>query len=96
MAYYDLKKVKRMLRVLSVLALLVNLATVIRPAFAQIPPLDQSTFDRYRNAIEPTGDETAFLGINWQSQLSRAVQRAYESEKPLLIYVMNGHPLGCT
>ena len=65
-------------------------------ATAQLPSLDFSTMDQYRNAIEPTAEETAFLKIDWRSQLQDAVARAYESDKPLLIYVMNGHPLGCT
>ena len=66
------------------------------PMVAQLPPLSQSTYGRYQTAIEPTEDEVAFLNIDWKSQLSNAVSLAHQSDKPLLIYVMNGHPLGCT
>ena len=81
-----------MIRVLVALAFVVT----IGPAVAQLPPLDQTTIDQYQTAIEPTDDEVAFLKIDWKSQLSNAVAVAHASEKPLLIYVMNGHPLGCT
>ncbi len=63
---------------------------------AQLPELSAGSLESYQIAIEPTADETEFLQINWNSQLHRAVRKAHESEKPLLIYVMNGHPLGCT
>jgi hypothetical protein len=63
---------------------------------AQLPDLDVETFGDYRNAIEATSEETLFLNIRWQSTLRQAVKQAAEAEKPLLIYVMNGHPLGCT
>ena len=82
-----------MIRVLVALAFVV---TMVGPAIAQLPSLDQTTIDQYQTAIEPTDDEVAFLKIDWKSQLSKAVAVAHASEKPLLIYVMNGHPLGCT
>ncbi len=63
---------------------------------AQLPQLSLESLADYREAIEPTADESAFLDINWYSQLGEAVREAHKSEKPLLIYVMNGHPLGCT
>lgn len=63
---------------------------------AQLPNLDLETFGDYRNAIEATSEETLFLNIRWQSTLCQAVKQAAETEKPLLIYVMNGHPLACT
>ena len=82
-----------MIRVLVALAFVVTMPGV---TIAQLPPLDITTINRYQTAIEPTEDEVAFLKIDWKSQLSKAVAMAHASEKPLLIYVMNGHPLGCT
>lgn len=64
--------------------------------WAQLPQLSPDTLSDYRDAIEPTSDESAFLDIDWYSQLGPAVREAHKTEKPLLIYVMNGHPLGCT
>ena len=63
---------------------------------AQLPPLSSETIEDYQLAIEPTETGSAFLRINWYSQLRQAVREARHSEKPLLIYMMNGHPLACT
>ena len=63
---------------------------------AQLPELDFKSIAEYRAAIEPTESESAFLNIGWYSQLHQAVKQAHRTEKPLMIYVMNGHPLGCT
>ena len=63
---------------------------------AQPIPLEPSTIEAYRTAIEPTVAEASFLAIDWYAELRPALQAAHESRKPLLIYVMNGHPLGCT
>ena len=76
--------------------LAICLAILANPALGQMPELTPSTLDIYQQAIEPTDDEIAFLNIDWHSTLSQAVSIAHESEKPLLVYVMNGHPLGCT
>ena len=73
--------------------LLLSLATT---SSAQLPDLTKQTFQDYQAAIEADVAETAFLKINWYSQLHRAVKEAHQREKPLLIYVMNGHPLACT
>ena len=63
---------------------------------AQLPDLTAETIADYRNAIEPTVEESSFLRIKWFSELRKAVQEANTTKKPLLIYVMNGHPLACT
>ena len=76
--------------------LAIGLGIMANPAWAQLPSLTRSSLDRYQQAIEPTPDEVAFLAIDWQSTLGQAVAIAREADKPLMIYVMNGHPLGCT
>jgi hypothetical protein len=63
---------------------------------AQLPELTTETMAQYRAAIEPTAEERSFLEIDWFSELCPAVQEAHRAERPLLVYVMNGHPLGCT
>ena len=78
------------------LGVVVSFCAVIHHAQAQFPELNAKTVESFKNAIEPTEDESAFLKIAWESQLGQAVTKAYRGEKPLLIYVMNGHPLGCT
>ena len=79
------------------LAFMILLMCIVTPRVsAQLPELSLQTLEAYQQAIEPTGNETNFLKINWYSQLRESVSKAYQSDKPLLIYMMNGHPLACT
>jgi hypothetical protein len=81
---------------LASLLVILSICASAQRASAQLPELNSQTIDAYRLAIEPTKTETAFLSIGWYSQLRQAVSKAFQSDKPLLIYLMNGHPLGCT
>jgi len=43
------------------------------------------------------GDTSAaWRTIDWQTDLIIAQQQAVEQQKPLFIWAMDGHPLGCT
>ena len=44
------------------------------------------------------GDDSAaaWRTIDWQTDLIIAQQQAVEQQKPLFIWAMDGHPLGCT
>ncbi|MGB0717233.1 MAG: hypothetical protein ACPGXK_15250 [Phycisphaerae bacterium] len=50
----------------------------------------------FRKKVLPTEQELAFMQIPWLPSLHQGVERAYEGQKPLLLWLMNGHPLGCT
>lgn len=58
--------------------------------------LSWSDFDRYRSLVLPEAAELEWKKIKWESQLAAGVQRAGQEGKPILIWAMNGHPLGCT
>jgi len=53
-------------------------------------------FDKLFNSIKPSGEEEKWLSIPWQTDLLKAAKTAAEHEKPIFIWAMNGHPLGCT
>lgn len=63
---------------------------------AELPELNAASWAAYQDAVEPTEAESAYLDIAWHSQLGDAVRDAHHRELPLMIYVMNGHPLACT
>ena len=46
--------------------------------------------------IEPTAEELSFERIGWAPSFHEGMKRASRERKPLLLWVMNGHPLGCT
>lgn len=53
-------------------------------------------FDVWFDKIRPCQEELAFLEIPWRATLQQAVVDASRENKPILLWAMNGHPLGCT
>jgi len=47
-------------------------------------------------ALVPTAAEERFAAIPWETNLMRARRTAAAREVPLFVWMMNGHPLGCT
>lgn len=52
-------------------------------------PLDQAAFLR-------PDDSAAWRSIGWRADLASAVLEASKARRPILLWAMNGHPLGCT
>lgn len=51
---------------------------------------------RWLAAIEPNATELAYQAIPWRNEFWPAVQEARALGRPILLWTMNGHPLGCT
>jgi hypothetical protein len=70
-------------------------AAVATSLTAQV--LDEATFAGWRDHIQPReADEVAFREIAWEPSLWSGVVQAQKLGKPILLWAMNGHPLGCT
>ncbi len=71
-----------------------------RPAAGEFPSsevgLREADLDKWRDLISPTSDELAFERIAWRPSLGVGLERASVEQKPLLLWMMNGHPLGRT
>jgi hypothetical protein len=52
--------------------------------------------DRKVQSVLPTKDEEKWLSINWRLNLNRARIEAQQQNKPMFLWIMNGHPMGCT
>ena len=50
----------------------------------------------WREFIKPTSQELAWTKIPWRSTFYDGLIDSDHEQKPLLLWVMNGHPLGCT
>lgn len=65
-----------------------------------LPPEDQTpsaaNLDAWGTFIRPSAKELAFEGIGWRNAFWPAVEEARALGRPLLLWTMNGHPLGCT
>jgi hypothetical protein len=52
--------------------------------------------DKLAALIKPGAGEDKWAGIPWQTSLWEARKVAAKEGKPILLWEMDGHPLGCT
>jgi hypothetical protein len=65
------------------------------PAKGKIELNDQN-YAEWRKHILPDTGEMAWLQIPWATTFKDGIVAADAAGKPLLLWTMNGHPLGCT
>jgi hypothetical protein len=66
-----------------------------------VPPfsterLPDTQFKALHAAVAPSGPAERWAEIPWQTDLQAARQKAAREGKPLFMWIMDGHPLGCT
>ena len=69
-------------------------ALVLAPLLGSGPETD--LLDRWFPVVLPTPAELEFREIPWRPTLWEAVVEGQRDDKPILLWAMNGHPLGCT
>ena len=57
---------------------------------------DAPSYAELRALVLPTADELAWKDRDWRAGLWAGVVEAQAADKPILLWAMNGHPLGCT
>lgn len=62
--------------------------------FAQT--LTDESFEKLRTAIRPSAQELRWMEVPWRPTFWDAVREAQATDKPVLLWAMNGHPLACT
>ena len=55
----------------------------------------EQRFHQLHKQLQPAADEL-WRTIPWRTSLLAAQQRAIAEKKPIFIWAMDGHPLGCT
>ncbi len=60
------------------------------------PLLAGRSVDTWCSILEPTPADSAWRAIPWHATLHSGIAAASAEGKPLLLWLMNGHPLGCT
>lgn len=48
------------------------------------------------DALWPGPEEEKWMEVGWRLNLFQARQEASDTGKPLFLWMMNGHPTGCT
>ena len=67
----------------------------VPPARAKVELNDQN-YAEWRKHILPDTGELAWQQIPWATTFNDGIVAADAAGKPLLLWTMNGHPLGCT
>lgn len=63
-------------------------------AASTVEPIKPEQFDKLRAVIKPQSGEDKWTGIPWRTDLWQAKEAAAQG-KPILLWEMDGHPLGC-
>jgi hypothetical protein len=77
------------------LLLLGLVGAIAGPVAATPPPLSPMDAEKVHRVVRPAPDEDAFATIPWLTSLWEARQIAAKEGKPILLWEMDGHPLGC-
>jgi hypothetical protein len=60
-----------------------------------VPPITPDEFLKLKSLIQPDSGEDKWAEIPWLASLWQARERAAAEGKPILLWEMDGHPLGC-
>ena len=60
------------------------------------PVLDDASFATWCDRIRTRDSELVWERLPWLATYHEGLEKAAAEGKPLLLWVMNGHPLGCT
>lgn len=60
------------------------------------PVLDDASFAAWGDRIRILDSELVWEQLPWYVSYYEGLEKAGAEGKPLLLWVMNGHPLGCT
>ena len=61
----------------------------------QAPQLS-AEYARWRDHVLPNPTELSYRNIPWRASVLHGIVDAQNNDKPVMILLMNGHPLGCT
>ncbi|MEM9379425.1 MAG: hypothetical protein AAGB93_05690 [Planctomycetota bacterium] len=77
--------------------LLLTVPVLQAPASVEgVPDLEAEVVPSWRDHVRPDDGDLAFARIDWAPAFTDGLRRADAAQRPLLLWLMNGHPLGCT
>jgi hypothetical protein len=76
------------------------LAASIGQGADQEPPLQRpqlsAGYAKLCDRVLPSPSEQSYRKIRWRTSVLHGIVDAQKHDKPVMIVLMNGHPLGCT
>jgi hypothetical protein len=83
----------------AIVAVLLLAASIGRGADQQ-PPLQtpelSPEYAKGRGLVLPSPGERSYRKIEWRTSVLHGIVAAQKKDRPVMIVLMNGHPLGCT
>jgi hypothetical protein len=78
-------------------ARLATLLILVSPlAAAAAEPITPAQYAKVRELVRPDVEDAKWLQVPWRTSLWEARRDAAREGKPILLWEMDGHPLGCT
>lgn len=80
-------------------AIVLSLLSAAIPTTVQQEPsatLNTKTWTAWRDHIAPRAQEERWQAIAWDDNITAGIKTADATNRPMLLWLMNGHPLGCT
>jgi hypothetical protein len=81
----------RFVKYVTALSIIAGAASVAPAA----EPINPARFEQVHTLIKPKPVEEKWAQIPWLASLWQARQQAAKEGKPILLWEMDGHPLGC-
>jgi len=76
--------------------MILGLGLALGLAYSQASePIKPEQFNKLHAIIKPNPDEEKFMQIPWMIDLWEARKKAASDDRPILLWEMDGHPLGC-
>jgi hypothetical protein len=73
---------------------------ILKPGEVQPPPfvpvLTDDNIRKWIDFIRPGDSDNKWERLEWRTELGAAIEEAKKLQRPILLWAMNGHPLGCT
>ena len=68
----------------------------VLPFAAVQAEISKEQYDNVFALCQPPASENGWLELGWEIDLWKARERAAKEGKPIFLWEMDGHPLGCT
>ncbi|HKB40352.1 MAG TPA: hypothetical protein VKD72_28235 [Gemmataceae bacterium] len=59
-------------------------------------PQQSAEYAKLRDLVLPNPREQSYRKMGWRTSVLRGIVDAQKEDRPVMIVLMNGHPLGCT
>jgi hypothetical protein len=59
-------------------------------------PQRSAEYAKWRDYLLPSASEQSHRTIPWRASVLHGLIDAQQQDRPILLFLMNGHPLGCS